>query len=49
MKDYGRITRILADGTDVLLEFNIVNRVYPEGSTSFNTSPRFRAQTKPTK
>src|SRR5256884_143129 len=36
-EDYGRITRILADGTDVMLEFNIVNRVYPEGKTSYNT------------
>ena len=36
-EDYGRITRILADGTDVVLEFNIVNRVYPEGITSYNT------------
>lgn len=36
-EDYGRITRILKDGTDVTLEFDIVNRVYPEGKTSFNT------------
>jgi carboxypeptidase Q len=36
-EDYGRITRILADGTDVMLEFDIVNRVYPEGKTSYNT------------
>jgi Zn-dependent M28 family amino/carboxypeptidase len=36
-EDYGRITRILADGTDVTLEFNIVNHVYPEGKTSYNT------------
>ncbi|HEX7295840.1 MAG TPA: M20/M25/M40 family metallo-hydrolase [Pyrinomonadaceae bacterium] len=36
-EDFGRITRILADGTDVTLEFNIVNRVYPEGVTSYNT------------
>lgn len=36
-EDYGRITRILADGTDVTLEFDIVNRVYPEGRTSYNT------------
>ncbi len=36
-EDYGRITRILADGTDVTLEFDVVNRVYPEGRTSFNT------------
>lgn len=36
-EDYGRITRILADGTPVTLEFNIVNRIYPEGKTSYNT------------
>src|SRR5437879_7994164 len=36
-EDYGRITRILADGTEVVLEFDIVNRVYPEGVTSYNT------------
>jgi len=36
-EDYGRITRILADNTDVTLEFNIVNHVYPEGKTSYNT------------
>jgi hypothetical protein len=36
-EDFGRITRILADGTEVLLEFNIVNHVYPEGATSYNT------------
>lgn len=36
-EDYGRITRILADGTAVTLEFDIVNKVYPEGTTSFNT------------
>ena len=36
-EDYGRITRILADKTDVTLEFDITNRVYPEGKTSFNT------------
>jgi hypothetical protein len=36
-EDFGRITRILADGTPVQLEFNIVNRTYPEGRTSYNT------------
>jgi hypothetical protein len=36
-EDYGRISRILADGTPVELEFNIVNRSYPEGRTSYNT------------
>jgi len=36
-EDYGRIARILADGTPVELEFNIENRTYPEGKTSYNT------------
>jgi hypothetical protein len=36
-EDYGRITRILADGTPVTMEFNILNHVYPEGKTSYNT------------
>jgi carboxypeptidase Q len=35
-EDYGRISRILADGTEVVLEFSIVNRNYPEGKTSYN-------------
>ena len=35
-EDYGRISRILADGTPVELEFTIVNRTYPEGRTSYN-------------
>jgi hypothetical protein len=35
-EDYGRIARILADGTSVELEFNIVNREYPEGRTAYN-------------
>ena len=36
-EDYGRIWRILQDGTPVNVEFNIVNRYYPEGKTSYNT------------
>ena len=36
-EDYGRIARVLADGTPVQLEFNIQNRTYPEGKTSYNT------------
>jgi hypothetical protein len=36
-EDYGRIVRILADGTPVRLEFTIENRSYPEGRTSYNT------------
>ncbi|MGH9314649.1 MAG: M20/M25/M40 family metallo-hydrolase, partial [Vicinamibacterales bacterium] len=35
-EDYGRISRILGDGTPVELEFTIVNQVYPEGKTSYN-------------
>ncbi|MEK7832649.1 MAG: peptidase M28, partial [Acidobacteriota bacterium] len=35
-EDYGRISRILADGTPVEVEINIVNRNYPEGKTSYN-------------
>ena len=35
-EDYGRISRILADGSPVELEFAIVNKVYPEGRTSYN-------------
>src|SRR5450432_3723021 len=36
-EDYGRISRILADGTPVELEFTIVNTVYPDGRTAYNT------------
>jgi carboxypeptidase Q len=36
-EDYGRIARILADGSAVKLEFSIENRSYPEGKTSYNT------------
>ena len=35
-EDYGRIARILADGTPVEIELNIVNKVYPEGRTAYN-------------
>lgn len=36
-EDFGRITRILDGGTAVSLEFNIQNKNYPEGTTSYNT------------
>ena len=45
-EDFGRITRILNNGTEVVLEFNIVNRVYPEGSTSYNTIGEIRGSDK---
>ena len=35
-EDYGRIMRIVAEGTPVTLEFTIVNRDYPAGKTSYN-------------
>jgi Zn-dependent M28 family amino/carboxypeptidase len=35
-EDYGRIERLLSDGEDVRMEFNIVNRTYPEGKTTYN-------------
>ncbi len=35
-EDFGRITRILADNTPVSLEFDIRNKLYPEGKTSYN-------------
>jgi hypothetical protein len=45
-EDFGRISRILEDGTPVVLEFNIVNRVYPEGVTSYNTIAEIRGSDK---
>jgi carboxypeptidase Q len=35
-EDYGRISRVLADGTAVEIEMDIVNRSYPEGTTAYN-------------
>jgi carboxypeptidase Q len=34
--DYGRVERLLGDGDEVKLQFNIVNHTYPEGKTSYN-------------
>jgi len=36
-EDYGRIARILEDGTPVELQFTIVNTLYPDGKTAYNT------------
>lgn len=36
-EDFGRVARILADGSTVNLEFNIENKTFPEGATSYNT------------
>ncbi len=35
-EDFGRIERLLADGDDVRLQFDILNHFYPEGKTSYN-------------
>lgn len=35
-EDYGRLSRLMADGRTVDLELNIVNRTYPEGATAYN-------------
>ena len=35
-EDFGRIARVLADGTPVSLEFDIRNKTFPEGKTSYN-------------
>ena len=35
-EDYGRISRILNDGTTVTLRVNIQNKEYPEGATAYN-------------
>jgi hypothetical protein len=35
-EDYGRIARLLASDLSVELEFDIVNRMYPEGRTAYN-------------
>jgi carboxypeptidase Q len=36
-EDFGRITRLLANKTPVRLEFDIRNRLVPDGVTSYNT------------
>lgn len=45
-EDYGRITRIMANGTPVRLEFNIVNNHYPAGKTSYNAVAEIRGTDK---
>ncbi len=36
-EDFGRIARLLNDKTPVALEFDIRNKTFPEGTTSYNT------------
>jgi hypothetical protein len=35
-EDFGRISRLLADGTSVKLEFDLRSHIVPEGKTSYN-------------
>ncbi|MGH7656269.1 MAG: M20/M25/M40 family metallo-hydrolase [Gemmatimonadaceae bacterium] len=35
--DYGRIYRIIADGTPVTVQFNVSNQYFPQGKTSYVT------------
>ncbi|HYJ90422.1 MAG TPA: M20/M25/M40 family metallo-hydrolase, partial [Pyrinomonadaceae bacterium] len=35
-EDFGRIVRLLADGTPVKLEFNLRSHIVPQGKTSYN-------------
>jgi hypothetical protein len=36
-EDFGRIVRLMNDGSKVELEFDIRNQIYPEGKTAYNT------------
>lgn len=46
-EDYGRISRLLAGGNQVSLEFDIRNRTFPEGTTSYNTIGEITGSDKP--
>lgn len=46
-EDFGRIERLLKDGSEVRLEFNIVNHVYPEGKTSYNVVAEIPGTARP--
>ena len=45
-EDYGRIWRLINNGNDVKLEFNIKNTWYPEGKTSYNTIGEIKGSDK---
>ncbi len=34
--DFGRVTRLMADGLEVKLDVDIINHIYPEGRTSYD-------------
>jgi len=45
-EDYGRISRIMADGTPVTLKINVQNEEYPEGTTAYNAIGEIRGTDK---
>jgi carboxypeptidase Q len=45
-EDYGRISRIMADGTPVTLRIDIKNREYPAGTTVYNAIGEIRGSDK---
>jgi Predicted aminopeptidases len=46
-EDFGRIVRLLKGGRAVDLEFDIRNKLYPEGATSYNTVAEIVGSEKP--
>jgi hypothetical protein len=44
--DYGRIARLIADGTPVTVEFNMTNQYFPEGKTTYVTVGEIRGTDK---
>lgn len=46
-EDFGRISRLMKSGRNVELEFNIQNKLYPEGATSYNTVAEIVGSEKP--
>ena len=47
--DYGRVERLIADGEDVKMQFNILNHIYPKERPAITPSRKFRAPIKPMK
>ena len=45
-EDYGRIERLLNDGEDVQVQFDIANHVYPKGETSYNVVAEIQGSDK---
>lgn len=46
-EDFGRIVRLIESGRSVDLEFDIRNKIYPEGTTAYNTVAEIVGTEKP--